>query len=91
MKKQFFLVVLLAVFVLALGYKDIKAQSSEGISVYSTVDYDVGSNNVTGYSYTYATYGHSGYYRTEVTSYLIDSDYNLIDSGTSNRQRHIQW
>ncbi|HEX8197645.1 MAG TPA: D-Ala-D-Ala carboxypeptidase family metallohydrolase, partial [Pyrinomonadaceae bacterium] len=30
------------------------------------------------------TYGNSGYYNTEVTSFLVDSDYNLLASNTAN-------
>ncbi|HEX8195377.1 MAG TPA: hypothetical protein VF571_04125, partial [Pyrinomonadaceae bacterium] len=82
MKKQFFFVLLLAVFSLVLVEQNIKAQ--EGISVYSTVNYDANNNSVTGHSYTYATYGNSGYYNTEVTSFLVDSDYNLLASNTAN-------
>ncbi|HEX9927142.1 MAG TPA: hypothetical protein VGB02_01235, partial [Pyrinomonadaceae bacterium] len=81
MKKQFFLVLLLAVFSLILVAQNIKAQ--EGISVYSTVNYDANNNSVTGHSYTYATYGNSGYYNTEVTSFLVDSDYNVLTSNTA--------
>jgi hypothetical protein len=79
MKKQFFLVLLLTVFSLIL-VENIKAQ--EGISTYSTVNYDAANNTVSGYSYTYATYANSGYYDPQVTSYIADSDDNVLDSQT---------
>jgi hypothetical protein len=79
MKKQFFLVLLLTVFSLIL-VENIKAQ--EGISTYSTVNYDANNNTVSGYSYTYATYANSGYYDPQVTSYIADSDDNVLDSQT---------
>jgi hypothetical protein len=81
MKKQFFLVLLLVVFSLVLAQQNAGAQ--EGISTYSTVNYDAANNTVSGYSYTYATYANSGYYDTQVTSYIADSDDNVLDSGYS--------
>lgn len=81
MNKQFFLVLLFAVFSLILVEQS--AQAQEGISVYSTVNYNADSNTVTGHSYTYATYGNAAYYNTQVNSYLVDSDYNLLASNTA--------
>jgi hypothetical protein len=83
MKKQFFLVLLLAVFSLILAHRDAKAQSGSGASVYTTVDYNANNNIASSYSYTYATYDNLNYYKTQVSTFLYDPDSNILAADTN--------